>query len=274
MKIILSRKGFDSENGGQASPILPDGTLLSMPIPSRNDHTRFTELFHEDKNYYEILRELKENTSIKEKYTCHLDPDIRSTVLNRPPGWKPAFGQSDAALGHLTKSHIEKDDIFLFFGWFRQTEIINGKLNYVSNAPDLHVIYGYLQIGEIHLLPDTLPEYVKYHPHAGADFKNKRHNCIYIANSKLSFNSDLPGSSPLLFNENLVLTKTGMTRSKWDLPKIFRDVNISYHSKDSFKTDHFHSAAKGQEFVIDATNDLINWASELIVDNAGMKTAM
>ncbi|MBO4456467.1 MAG: hypothetical protein J5802_01965 [Butyrivibrio sp.] len=34
MKIILSRKGFDSTNGGCASPIMPDGTLLSMPIPS------------------------------------------------------------------------------------------------------------------------------------------------------------------------------------------------------------------------------------------------
>ena len=34
MKIILSRKGFDSENGGYPSPILPNGTLLSIPIPS------------------------------------------------------------------------------------------------------------------------------------------------------------------------------------------------------------------------------------------------
>ena len=34
MKIILSRKGFDSENGGYASPILPDGSLVSLPIPN------------------------------------------------------------------------------------------------------------------------------------------------------------------------------------------------------------------------------------------------
>ncbi|MHA1435339.1 MAG: hypothetical protein ACTSO7_15970 [Candidatus Heimdallarchaeota archaeon] len=34
MKVILSRKGFDSANGGYPSPILPDGTLLSIPIPS------------------------------------------------------------------------------------------------------------------------------------------------------------------------------------------------------------------------------------------------
>lgn len=34
MKIILSRKGFDSSYGGYPSPILPDGSLLSIPIPS------------------------------------------------------------------------------------------------------------------------------------------------------------------------------------------------------------------------------------------------
>ena len=43
MKVILSRKGFDSSNGGCPSPILPDGTLLSLPIPTddrdRRSHT-------------------------------------------------------------------------------------------------------------------------------------------------------------------------------------------------------------------------------------------
>ncbi len=36
MKIILSRKGFDSSvnYGRVASPIFPDGSLVSMPIPS------------------------------------------------------------------------------------------------------------------------------------------------------------------------------------------------------------------------------------------------
>jgi hypothetical protein len=33
LKIILSRKGFDSVAGEIASPIMPDGTLLYMPIP-------------------------------------------------------------------------------------------------------------------------------------------------------------------------------------------------------------------------------------------------
>jgi hypothetical protein len=37
MKVILSRKGFDSGYGGIPSPVLPDGTMLSLPIPSKGD---------------------------------------------------------------------------------------------------------------------------------------------------------------------------------------------------------------------------------------------
>ncbi|MGO9273044.1 MAG: hypothetical protein ACLQOO_22875, partial [Terriglobia bacterium] len=33
MKVIFSRKGFDAEAGGVASPILPDKRLCSIPIP-------------------------------------------------------------------------------------------------------------------------------------------------------------------------------------------------------------------------------------------------
>ena len=47
MKVILSRKGFDSANGGIASPIFEDGTMLSFPIPSK-DHDK-------DKIAYEEL---------------------------------------------------------------------------------------------------------------------------------------------------------------------------------------------------------------------------
>ena len=47
MKIILSRKGFDAEYGGQPSPILPDGTLLSMPIPYPDEVIKYTDLHQE-----------------------------------------------------------------------------------------------------------------------------------------------------------------------------------------------------------------------------------
>lgn len=35
MKLILSRKSFGSAAGGVPSPILEDGTMLPLPIPSR-----------------------------------------------------------------------------------------------------------------------------------------------------------------------------------------------------------------------------------------------
>ena len=40
MKIILSRKGFGASYGGKLSPIFPDGTLYSLPIP--DDHLKTT----------------------------------------------------------------------------------------------------------------------------------------------------------------------------------------------------------------------------------------
>ena len=39
MKIILSRKGFDSANGGIVSPISEDGAMISFPIPSNDVDT-------------------------------------------------------------------------------------------------------------------------------------------------------------------------------------------------------------------------------------------
>ena len=44
MKVILSRKGMDSESGRMASPILPDGTLLSLPIPDRKSNKTYEDI--------------------------------------------------------------------------------------------------------------------------------------------------------------------------------------------------------------------------------------
>lgn len=44
VKLVLSRKGFDSSFGGVASPIMPDGSLLSLPIPSKKDALRYGEV--------------------------------------------------------------------------------------------------------------------------------------------------------------------------------------------------------------------------------------
>jgi hypothetical protein len=264
MKIILSRKGFDSEYGGQPSPILPNGELLSLPIPSKYESAKYSQLFYEKKSYYQIIKDLKPNSSIKETWTCHLDPDIRYSALKRDYQWRPVFGQADAAQSHLRNNNITLNDLFLFYGWFKSTELSNGKYSYVKDAPDLHVIFGYFQIGEIFNQMTNLPNYAKYHPHAGDNFSGKINNCIYVANEFLTLSPGLKGASKLNFNENLVLTKNGLSRSKWNLPEFFNTLDISYHNKESFKENYFQSAAKGQEFVIEANEELIKWVKRLV----------
>lgn len=58
MKVILSRKGFDSCYGGYPSPILPDGSMISLPIPSSEDSICYKDLKIQNKNLYELMREL------------------------------------------------------------------------------------------------------------------------------------------------------------------------------------------------------------------------
>ena len=128
MKIILSRKGFDSANGGQASPILPDGTMLSLPIPS-HDRISFSELQWHGFSYLDIIRQLNPKTLIGNDSHCHLDPDLREEVRSKIPGWMPAFGQKGSSLTELLNNNVAVGDIFLFYGWFKQTEFYDGHPN-------------------------------------------------------------------------------------------------------------------------------------------------
>jgi len=64
MKVILSRKGFDAQFGGQPSPVLPDGTLLSLPIPRENDIVTYGDLFFNNQSYFDIIYELNPNTKL------------------------------------------------------------------------------------------------------------------------------------------------------------------------------------------------------------------
>ena len=73
MKVILSRKGFDSANGGIASPILEDGTMLSFPIPLPETNT-FSELEYKGISYPQLLHDLNYNEG-KFGFHCHIDPD-------------------------------------------------------------------------------------------------------------------------------------------------------------------------------------------------------
>lgn len=269
MKVILSRKGFDSQYGGQPSPILPDGTLLSLPIPQADDTVKFTELYYGQKSYYEIVKELNpKNLQINIATTAHLDPDIRhSCFKNRNKNWKPIFGQSGAAQGHLRNQNVSTNDLFLFFGWFKQTELINGKLRYKLGSADLHIIYGYLQVDKIFCFGDNFPDYASAHSHCDPKHKNLSSNCIYVGKENLTFNPNLKGADTFKFSKKIMLTKNGMTKGKWDLPNFFRELNISYHTQNSFVDNYFKSADKGQEFVIQSDPRLTEWAKEIFEEH-------
>ena len=274
MKIILSRKGFDSGYGGYASPIMPDGRLLSLPIPL-NDDVVYSDLsVNNDYSYFHLMSRLKSkiksnNHSIDlfEKSKCHLDPDLRENILKkkRPNGWKPSFGQISAAQTHLANQGVTIGDIFLFFGWFRKIEYRDGISRFLRNEPNLHVIFGYLQIGKIiNTMKDKIPKWLSEHPHVKSEWRRLNPtNTLYIAADNLA-GSKIKGAGTLKFNEELVLTKKGCSRSKWDLGDIFRKANISYHSDTSWKDSYFQCTAKGQEFVIEDDTKISNWAIQLI----------
>jgi len=264
MKIVLSRKGFDSSRGTQPNPIMPDGTLLSLPIPDEKGNNTFASLRWGEMSYYDIISSLNPRTKWRADSLCHLDPDIRKEVKDRLPGWRPAFGQSGSALSHLRKQGVTTGDLFLFFGWFKATEIRNEELAYKKDAPDQHIIYGYMQIGNIVKVGSKIPEWLKEHPHiADKKDRNNELNDVFLPSDTLSFLPELKGCDVLYYRPDRVLTKVGMSRGCWDLPSFFKDMEISYHP-NPWKKDCFKSAGRGQEFVMDATPEIIDWAKQII----------
>ena len=269
VKIVLSRKGFDSSSGGYPSPILPDGKMLSLPIPGDWETLTYSDIIAPGgKTYAEIIEELDAGAEIGCE-GAHLDPDLVPGTLPRPPDWLPAFGQDSAAASHLRNQGVSRGDLFLFFGWFRHTEEVEDKRRFYGNLNGFHAIFGYLEIGDIiSANEDTqLPNRLNGHPHASTAQKKRINNTIYVAASRFSDHPGYPGAGVFQFDDRKVLTKQGESRSCWDLnPKIFRHVRISYHSENSWKDGYFQSANRGQEFVIHADEKIIEWAFRLIKD--------
>src|SRR5262245_1090256 len=76
IQIVLSRKGFDSSAGGHASPILPDGTMVSLPIPSTLDCLDYGSLRLSDgRTFRALIDELNARARVDGK-GAHLDPDL------------------------------------------------------------------------------------------------------------------------------------------------------------------------------------------------------
>lgn len=229
MKVILSRKGFDSCAGGSASPIIDGKTLLSLPIPDKymteNDKQkiRYSDLKYNGINYRDLI------TNLRPSFTgefCHLDPDIRGNIRSTGNTWNPAFGQTGTAQKILESVKVDIGDIFLFFGWFRGVELKNGKYRYLTKRTgtnfasyaNLHVIYGYMQIGEIIHERDRIKHEFGNHSHSCEWYLNSDNNAIYKpADYLTSLGLDhTAGYGTLGFAPERILTKVGCPRSYWE----------------------------------------------------------
>ena len=275
MKVILSRKGSDSTYGGIASPIFPNNDMRSIPIPDTGGNIKYSDLkYSHELDYKDFLEQLQSHNIIKKiqpKDSCHLDPDIYKDIIARPVPWKPLFGQISKAQQHLINQDIKKNDLFLFYGWFRKTVKVKNDLKYADNN-NLHIIFGYLQIGKI-LYPkkDGFEEWMKYHPHLHNKkrFENDT-NCIYVARDTVTWDNRINGSDIFNFHEKLILTKKTksgyLSKSYWTNEFPFDNtVKISRHSESAWKNEaYFQSTPIGQEFVFEEKKTVENWAKELI----------
>jgi hypothetical protein len=261
MKIILSRKGFDFTSGGCPSPIMPDGTLLSLPIPEDNDrNVKYRDLRYGELTYDKILEGIKPDKSFK---NCHLDPDIRQEARKKPVNkWKPAFGQRGAALAYLRNAGIKSGDLFLFFGVFRKVEYYDNSIRFVKGEKPVQIIYGYLQIGKIIETPEEIAEY-HWHPHAAGSYDPDK-NTLYLPNEKLSVWQSFPGYGILPYREDRVLTMPKENTATWKEHSFLMPRNIVGNRKNNAKSSGIYYQGQWQELVINDNEEAAKWAANLI----------
>ncbi len=295
MKIIFSRKGFDACIGTVASPIFPSDEMCTLPIPE--SPTRACSIHYKDIHFGEhSLAELVGDLArgkIAPDRSAHLDPDLNRESLPRLPGWKPLFGQAGAAERHLQNVGVQPGDLFLFYGWFRRVGLRDGAYRYVKDAPDLHVIFGWLQIEQRIKLEASVPieEWMRYHPHCQKRLVQDDpgaitgagggHNSLYIATDHLrlpGMSRDIPGAGIFLhYHPSLRLTNTDpyCSRRVWRVPEWMHPTSekaaLTYHRNLSVwqRRDGYsllRSAGRGQEFVLDCDDypQAVEWAAELL----------
>ncbi len=267
MKIILSRKGFDSANGGIVSPIFEDGSMVSFPIPSA-DKDSYADLQHNGVGYDRLLSEL----NYKGGSHCHVDPDLeQERRKEKIRGWIPAFGQIGTSALYLTNNEIESGDVFLFFGNFHFLEQNGEKYKYVKRSGDfykdndLQVIWGYLEVGEIIRDPHRQKDFW-WHPHASEERRNTESNIIFVGSKELSFNKDKPGAGLLCYDEKRVLTLYGAKKATWKMNSVYDVDNIQGNRKNSAKDPMkgIYYSGIWQELVLKESNECEAWARQML----------
>ena len=278
MKIILSRKGIDGGTGKRPSPLIKtkDGWVpVSIPIPGGNERRTYGEVTVNGRNLGKLVADLgvldKGGKPATSKTPVHFDPDLEeSSVSRRPKGWLPLFGQCNAALGHLEKQDVTENDLFLFFGRFRKARFVDGVLDFIPDEPEVHALFGWLQIGEV-FCKNKSPEWATGHPHVNGDKETARYGTVYASSSQLNLaqianSRNLAGAGAFRrFTDSAQLTYPAPDASqhrlsRWKLPPAFFPDSplspLTYHSNLGRWTKHkdhteLNVVARGQEFVLD-----------------------
>jgi hypothetical protein len=283
MKIVLSRKGFDSESGKIPNPIMPDGRLCPLPIPYPRDRIRLGNVAYGNERLSDIVGCL--TNRFDRETVVHLDPDLQHDARPRRRGWRPTFGQHHIAQTHLENQGVGPGDLFLFFGRFRQTIIrgTNGLLAFQNDAPIVHLLFGWLQVHRL-VRPDDnrrvarIPNWLRQHPHILNRRQYDGNNTVYVATRRLTLSDEclgLPGGGVFpRFFPALRLTRDLSNTSHWRLPAWLYPNRgrppLSYHeSLERWRRRktycELRSVAKGQEFVLDCDYypEANNWLREI-----------
>ncbi len=277
MKLILSRKGFDGVAGGGPSPIMQDGRMLPLPIPEPigRPTARFADVVDLDgRDYLRILNDLG-YAGYTDRSSCHLDPDLIPTVRPRSQGWRGMLGQAGAAASHLSNQGVGKGDLFLFWGLYAMVD----PGTRLARQRRCHAVFGYLEVDRVVDVGagEALPE-APYHPHLTGSYGNRR-NLVYVATARLSHDRRRPGWGVFRWAPRLVLSDPGSaTLTSWRLPACFhpsKGTSLSYHARPEHwsepDTDGFVTVARrgqGQEFVCEASDDVLAWALGIVGETA------
>jgi hypothetical protein len=300
--LIFSRKGFDSSFGGWPSPRLPDGRLVSMPIPEPHSPITYgNSMVQPGLSYAGLLGKLGisyltkplggglARLPVTADLGAHLDPDLRASARPRPAGWQPLFGQSEAAQRHLSRQGVGPGDVFVFFGWFRDAEDHHGQYRYARPhppagntprpCPDYQAIWGWMEIGEVLPAPVFAERHswaAGEHPHLIASLagNNPWANTIYMAAQHFSLDPRLPGAGTMHYSDRSRLTAPdARSRRWWSLPDYFHPAHTSrrmtYQPPGAWSSPTggrvtLRSACIGQEFVVPMNDAISAWLTDLI----------
>ena len=265
--------------------------MISLPIPYRGARHRLGEIVRHGIALGPLVSALS-RSRFGPDTTAHLDPDLVVTDCPRLPGWRAAFGQLGAAQSHLAAEGVGPGDLFLFFGWFREAELVGGAWRYRRDAPDIHALFGWLQIGEVLHVGSALDEHRRRRPWLAGHPHLNGHavpgNTVYLAASQLHIAGrplGLPGAGVFpRFHPGLQLSAPGRTRSVWRLPAWTSPAHgpgLSYHRDPGRWSQagpghvQLSTVAQGQEFVLDCSSRLPalqTWLATLLADPSAIST--